>query len=84
MAARVSAQDVHAGHQGEPGTQPTPTPEQSTTDLGLRLRYEFRRETAPYVGVTWSSEWGKTADFAEAAGEHLRGARFIAGLRLWF
>jgi len=56
----------------------------STTDLGLRLRYEFRREVAPYVGVTWSNKWGKTASFAEAAGEDSGGARFVTGLRLWF
>src|SRR5262245_59002295 len=56
----------------------------STTDLGFRLRYEFRREVAPYLGVTWRNTWGKTADFAEAAGKDSGGARFVAGLRLWF
>ena len=56
----------------------------STTDLGFRLRYEIRREFAPYLGITWSNKWGKTADFAEAAGEHTGGARFVTGLRLWF
>ena len=56
----------------------------STTDLGFRLRYEIRREFAPYVGITWSNKWGKTADFAEAAGESTGGARFVTGLRLWF
>jgi copper resistance protein B len=56
----------------------------STTDLGFRLRYEFRREIAPYAGVTWSNKWGKTADFAEAAGEDSGGARFVTGLRVWF
>ena len=56
----------------------------STTDLGFRLRYEIKREFAPYVGITWSNKWGKTADFAEAAGESTGGARFVTGLRLWF
>jgi copper resistance protein B len=56
----------------------------STTDLGFRLRYEFRREFAPYLGVTWRNTWGETADFAEAAGDDPGGARFAAGLRLWF
>ena len=56
----------------------------STTDLGFRLRYEFRREFAPYLGVTWRNTWGETADFAEAAGDDPGGARFVAGLRLWF
>ena len=56
----------------------------STTDVGFRLRYEFRREVAPYVGVTWNDKWGKTADFATAAGEDSGGARVVTGLRLWF
>lgn len=56
----------------------------STTEVGLRLRYEFKREFAPYIGVTRNNKWGRTADFAEAAGEHTGGARFVTGLRLWF
>jgi copper resistance protein B len=56
----------------------------STTEAGFRLRYEFRREFAPYLGVTWNNKFGKTADFAEAAGEDTGGARVVAGLRLWF
>jgi copper resistance protein B len=44
----------------------------------------MRREFAPYLGITWSNKWGKTADFAEAAGEDTGGARFVTGLRLWF
>ena len=56
----------------------------STTDIGLRLRYEFRRELAPYVGLAWSNKWGKTADLAEAAGEDAGGARLVMGVRLWF
>lgn len=56
----------------------------STTDVGFRLRYELRREIAPYVGITWGNKWGQTADFAEAAGEDTGGARFVTGLRVWF
>jgi copper resistance protein B len=56
----------------------------STTDAGFRLRYEFRREFAPYIGVTWSNKFGGTADFAEAADERTTGARLVTGLRLWF
>jgi copper resistance protein B len=56
----------------------------STTDAGFRLRYEFRREVAPYVGVVWNNKWGKTADFADAAGEDTGGARLVMGVRLWF
>jgi copper resistance protein B len=56
----------------------------STTDAGFRLRFEFRRELAPYVGVVWRNKWGKTADFADAAGEDTGGARLVTGVRLWF
>ncbi len=53
-------------------------------EAGVRLRFEHRRELAPYVGVTWHRKYGKTADFAEAAGQGVQGARFVTGLRLWF
>ena len=56
----------------------------NTTDAGLRLRYEFRREIAPYVGVTWHRKYGGTADFAAADGEATAYTRMVAGLRIWF
>ncbi len=56
----------------------------SAFDAGLRIRYEFRREFAPYLGVIWTNAFGKTADFAAAAGETTDGRRLVAGLRLWF
>ena len=51
---------------------------------GLRLRYELRREIAPYIGVTWHDAFGDTARLAEAAGDTMGGRRLVAGLRLWF
>lgn len=56
----------------------------SSADAGLRLRYEFRREFAPYVGVTWNRKFFGTADLAEAAGEDTSGARLALGVRVWF
>jgi copper resistance protein B len=56
----------------------------SDLDLGLRLRYEIRREFAPYVGVTWTRRFGKTADFARAADDDASQVKFVAGLRVWF
>ncbi|CAN5254860.1 copper resistance protein B [soil metagenome] len=53
-------------------------------ELGLRLRYEFAREFAPYVGVDWERKLGTTADFARAEGEDVGDISFVAGLRLWF
>jgi len=54
------------------------------TELGLRLRYEFRREIAPYVGVTRERSFGRTADFLRAAGHDPDDTRWILGIRLWF
>jgi len=56
----------------------------SDLEVGLRLRYEFRREIAPYLGVSWSYQFGETADLAEAAGEDPDEFSFIAGVRIWF
>lgn len=56
----------------------------SDIELGLRLRYEIRREFAPYVGVTYDRKFGKTADYARTAGEDVEDARVVLGLRAWF
>lgn len=52
--------------------------------LGLRLRYEIKREFAPYIGVTWSEQFGDTADLAEAEGEETDSTALVAGVRMWF
>ncbi len=56
----------------------------SDLSLGLRLRYEIRREFAPYIGVNWSKQFGDTADFAEAEGEDTSDTQIVAGIRAWF
>ncbi|MEW8024992.1 MAG: copper resistance protein B [Candidatus Thiodiazotropha sp.] len=56
----------------------------SDMSLGLRLRYEIRREFAPYIGVNWSKKFGKTADFAEDEGEDTSDTQIVAGIRAWF
>jgi copper resistance protein B len=53
-------------------------------DVGFRLRYEYRRERAPYIGVVWSRRFFGAADLAEAAGDGTGGTRLVFGLRLWF
>ena len=53
-------------------------------ELGLRLRYEIRREFAPYVGVNWLRKLGNTADLARREGEDASVVGFVAGLRIWF
>lgn len=56
----------------------------SDTEVGLRLRYEIRREFAPYIGVTWNRSYGKTADYILDEGEDRSDTRFVVGVRMWF
>jgi copper resistance protein B len=56
----------------------------SAAEAGLRLRYEIRRELAPYVGVVWHRQFGGTAAFSRATGRSIGGWHFAAGLRTWF
>lgn len=56
----------------------------SDTELGLRLRYEIKREFAPYVGVSWVGSTGRTADFDRLNGRATSGFMVVGGLRLWF
>lgn len=56
----------------------------STLETGIRLRYEIRRELAPYVGLLWHRKFFGTADYARAAGDSVGGWRAAMGLRLWF
>lgn len=51
------------------------------TRLDLRLRYEIRRDFAPYLGVRYRRLFGETADMAEVSGEETELFYFIAGLR---
>jgi copper resistance protein B len=55
----------------------------SSLETGLRLRYEFKREFAPYVGVVWDRKFFGTADYAEAAGDSKGSAKFVFGVRFW-
>lgn len=50
----------------------------------LRLRYEFRREFAPYVGLSWGGDFGDTARVVERGGDDPRGWAVVFGLRGWF
>ena len=51
---------------------------------GLRLRYEIRREFAPYVGINWDKKFGNTANFAKGNSETVSDTAFVVGLRAWF
>lgn len=56
----------------------------SDAQLGLRLRYEVSRQFAPYVGVVWTSRYGRTADFLRDDHQPVFDRQWIAGIRLWF
>ena len=56
----------------------------SSLQVGARLRYEFRKEFAPYVGVEWTKSFGNTADFLEADGRSSEDTRLVVGIRAWF
>lgn len=51
----------------------------SNLTLGARLRYEFIREFAPYIGVEWSKNFGNTDNYTP-----LDEVYATAGLRFWF
>ena len=71
----MSAQDIPEREIGAGLTKIEP---------GLRLRYEFVPEFAPYVGVEYEAELGETADLARAEGEDPDGFKLLIGLRAWF
>ena len=56
----------------------------SKAEFGVRLRYEIKREFAPYIGVEYNRTFGDTADFARAEGEKVSHLSFVVGLRSWF
>lgn len=53
-------------------------------ELGLRLRYDIRREFAPYIGVEYTRAFGDTRDFLRAEGKGAGEFRFLAGIRTFF
>ncbi len=55
----------------------------SEASAGLRLRYEFVREFAPYVGIEWAGKFGGTADYARDANVDPRETRVVGGVRFW-
>ena len=51
---------------------------------GMRLRFDIRRELAPYIGIEWMGKFGGTADYARAHGDSGDETRLVVGIRLWF
>lgn len=53
-------------------------------EFGLRLRYEIRREIAPYVGISLDKSFGETATLVRQEGGNPSQIRFVVGVRAWF
>lgn len=53
-------------------------------ELGARLRYEVRREFAPYVGLTWKESFGATHRLTIREGGDPGHLVVAAGARVWF
>jgi uncharacterized protein involved in copper resistance len=62
------------------GAQTTPVP----LEFGARVRYEIKRELAPYAGLVWHRKLFGTGDLARAHGEETGGWRLVSGFRVWF
>lgn len=56
----------------------------SNLELGVRLRYEIKREFAPYIGFEWTRQFGETARFARASGVQVSDPHLVMGVRVWF
>lgn len=56
----------------------------SSSEFGLRLAYEIRREFAPYIGVNWEAKHGETKRIAEQHGEDTEDTQFVIGIHAWF
>lgn len=69
---------------GKPDSERRVAPGLSSGEAGLRLRYEFRREFAPYVGVMWSRRFFGTAELAAASGRATLSRALTVGGRVWF
>lgn len=52
--------------------------------IGMRLRYEIKREFAPYIGFSWFHRFGDTAAIVRSKGDKPNYFTAVFGVRLWF
>ena len=55
----------------------------NSIELGARLRYEIRREFAPYIGISWYRKIGETENLAEKEDENTNVTSFVIGIKVW-
>jgi copper resistance protein B len=53
-------------------------------DTGLRIRYEFSRKFAPYIGLAYTQGFGETATLIRMQHGIVHDLRFIFGVRIWY
>jgi copper resistance protein B len=53
-------------------------------EVGVRLRYDIKRQFSPYIGITWRRLLGGTASLARRSGEDISTTSVVFGLRTWF
>ncbi len=56
----------------------------SNTEVSVRLRYEIRREIAPYIGAEWIKFYGDTKKIRESFMESTNFVNVLLGLRIWY
>ncbi len=56
----------------------------SDTAISMRLKYEIRREFAPYIGVGWDRKFGRTAALFQASGISATDSQLLAGVEIWY
>ncbi len=56
----------------------------SNLSLGLRLRYEFIKEFAFYVGFEHEKQYGDTARYSRLEGSATEANNFLVGISFWF
>lgn len=53
-------------------------------ELGTRLRYEYHRKFAPYLGFSWESDLGETRDLTQRAGDDPDALFAVVGVKFWY
>jgi copper resistance protein B len=56
----------------------------SDGQAALRLRYEFTRRFAPYLGFVWDKKFGASATYVRRAGDSAIDHRLVAGVLFFF
>lgn len=56
----------------------------SDAEIGMRLRYDIRREFAPYIGVHYERAFGRTRRYIREEGDDPDSLSLVTGIRFWF